>query len=117
MDLIDCSSGGIEPTVRIPSIHPGYQVPFAERIRAETGMATGAVGMIRSPEMAAEIVANERADLVFVGAGGAGRSRLAAAGGGGAGREAGAGAAVSARRRVRKRRLPAYRGRTTGGRT
>ncbi len=67
IDLIDCSSGGIEPTVRIPSIHPGYQVPFAERIRAETGMPTGAVGMIRSPEMAAEIVANGRADLVFIG--------------------------------------------------
>jgi 2,4-dienoyl-CoA reductase-like NADH-dependent reductase (Old Yellow Enzyme family) len=67
VDLIDCSSGGITPTVRIPSIHPGYQVPFAERVRAETGMRTGAVGMIRAPEMAAEIVANERADLVFIG--------------------------------------------------
>jgi 2,4-dienoyl-CoA reductase-like NADH-dependent reductase (Old Yellow Enzyme family) len=67
VDLIDCSSGGIEPTVRIPSVHPGYQVPFAERIRAETGMPTGAVGMIRAPEMAAEIVANGRADLVFIG--------------------------------------------------
>ncbi len=67
VDLIDCSSGGIEPKVRIPSIHPGYQVPFAERIRADTGMPTGAVGMIRAPEMAAEIVANERADMVFIG--------------------------------------------------
>ncbi len=67
VDLIDCSSGGIEPTIRIPSVHPGYQVPFAERIRAETGMPTGAVGMIRAPEMAAEIVANGRADIVFVG--------------------------------------------------
>ncbi len=67
VDLIDCSSGGIEPTVRIPSVHPGYQVPFAERIRAETGMPTGAVGMIRSPEMAAEIVANGRADIAFIG--------------------------------------------------
>ena len=67
VDLIDCSAGGIEPSVKIPSIHPGYQVPFAERIRADTGMPTGAVGMIRSPEMAAEIVANGRADLVFIG--------------------------------------------------
>ncbi len=67
VDLIDCSAGGIDPAVRIPSIHPGYQVPFAERIRAETGMPTGAVGMIRAPEMAAEIVANERADMVFIG--------------------------------------------------
>ncbi len=67
VDLVDCSSGGIEPTIRIPSIHPGYQVPFAERIRAETGMLTGAVGLIRTPEMAAEIVANGRADIVFIG--------------------------------------------------
>ena len=67
IDLIDCSSGGIEPTMRIPSLHPGYQVPFAERIRAATGLMTGAVGLIRSPEMAAEIVANGRADLVFIG--------------------------------------------------
>ena len=42
-------------------------MPFAERIRAETGMLTGAVGLIRSPEMAAEIVANGRADIVFIG--------------------------------------------------
>lgn len=67
VDLIDCSSGGILPTIQIPSVHPGYQVPFAERVRAETGMATGAVGMIRAPDMAAEIVANGRADLVFIG--------------------------------------------------
>ena len=67
VDLIDCSSGGIEPTMRIPSLHPGYQVPFADRIRAATGIKTGAVGLIRAPEMAAEIVANERADLVFIG--------------------------------------------------
>lgn len=66
VDLIDCSAGGILPTVKIPSLHPGYQVPFAERIRAETGIPTGAVGMIRSPELANEIVANNRADLVFL---------------------------------------------------
>ncbi len=67
VDLIDCSSGGIEPTMRIPSLHPGYQVPFAERVRKDSGMMTGAVGLIRTPELAAEIVANERADLVFIG--------------------------------------------------
>ncbi len=66
VDLIDCSSGGILPTVRIPSLHPGYQVPFAEAIRREAGIATGAVGLIRAPEHAAEIVANGRADLVFL---------------------------------------------------
>ena len=66
VDLIDCSTGGIESSIRIPSVHPGYQVPFADRIRRETGMATGAIGMIRTAELAAEIVANGRADLVFV---------------------------------------------------
>ena len=66
VDLVDCSAGGIVPTVKIPSLHPGYQVPFAERIRAETGMPTGAVGLIRSPELANEVVANNRADLVFL---------------------------------------------------
>ena len=66
VDLIDCSAGGITPHVRIPSLHPGYQVPFADRIRNETGMATGAVGMIRTPELATEIIANGRADLVFM---------------------------------------------------
>ena len=66
VDLIDCSAGGIAPHVRIPSIHPGYQVPYAERLRREAGIATGAVGMIRTPELAEEIVANGRADLVFL---------------------------------------------------
>ena len=65
VDLIDCSSGGISPDVRIPS-HPGYQVPFAEAVRRGAGIATGAVGLISEPTHAAEIVANERADLVFV---------------------------------------------------
>jgi 2,4-dienoyl-CoA reductase-like NADH-dependent reductase (Old Yellow Enzyme family) len=66
VDLIDCSSGGIAPQQKIPSLHPGYQTPFAERIRRETGIATGAVGMIREAEHAAEIVANGRADLIFL---------------------------------------------------
>ncbi|HET7879424.1 MAG TPA: NADH:flavin oxidoreductase/NADH oxidase [Acetobacteraceae bacterium] len=65
VDLIDCSSGGISADVRIP-LHPGYQVPFADRIRRDAGIATGAVGLITEPTHAAEIVANERADLVFV---------------------------------------------------
>lgn len=67
VDLIDCSAGGVSPAARIPSVHPGYQVPYADRIRREAGIATGAVGMIRAPEHAAEIIANGRADLVFVG--------------------------------------------------
>ena len=66
VDLIDCSSGGASPAQRIPSLHPGYQVPFAERIRHEAGIATGAVGLIRDPFHAEEILGNGRADLVFL---------------------------------------------------
>jgi 2,4-dienoyl-CoA reductase-like NADH-dependent reductase (Old Yellow Enzyme family) len=66
VDLIDCSSGGISLAQRIPSLHPGYQVPFAEAVKREAGIATGAVGLIRDPAQAAEIVGNGRADLVLV---------------------------------------------------
>jgi 2,4-dienoyl-CoA reductase-like NADH-dependent reductase (Old Yellow Enzyme family) len=66
VDLIDCSGGGIIPEVRIPSLHPGYQVPFAEAVKHGSGLATGAVGLITEPTHAAEIVANGRADLVFL---------------------------------------------------
>ncbi|MCW3477621.1 NADH:flavin oxidoreductase/NADH oxidase [Limobrevibacterium gyesilva] len=67
VDLIDCSSGGVALSgPKIPSIHPGYQVPFADAVRQRAGIATGAVGMITAPEHADEIVANNRADLVFV---------------------------------------------------
>jgi len=66
VDLIDCSSGGIAPQQKIPSLHPGYQTPFAERIRKEAGIATGAVGMITEPTHAAEILANGRADVVVL---------------------------------------------------
>jgi len=67
VDLIDCSSGGVAAVgPHIPSLHPGYQVPFAEAVRRGAGIATGAVGLIAAAEHAAEIVANERADLVFV---------------------------------------------------
>jgi 2,4-dienoyl-CoA reductase-like NADH-dependent reductase (Old Yellow Enzyme family) len=65
VDLIDCSSGGISPDVRIPT-HPGYKVPFADAIKHGANIATGAVGLITEPTHAAEIVANGRADLVFV---------------------------------------------------
>ena len=68
VDLIDCSSGGVALSgPRIPSLHPGYQVPFAEAVKREAGIASGAVGLISAPEHAAEIVANDRADLVFIG--------------------------------------------------
>ncbi len=66
VDLIDCSSGGNDPRQQIP-IHPGYQVPFAAQVRAETGMATGAVGLIHAPDFAESILANGQADLVILG--------------------------------------------------
>jgi 2,4-dienoyl-CoA reductase-like NADH-dependent reductase (Old Yellow Enzyme family) len=65
VDLIDCSSGGSSPHARIP-MGPGYQVPFADRIRREAGIATAAVGMITTPPQANEIIAAGQADLVFL---------------------------------------------------
>ena len=66
VDLIDCSSGGSTPDAPIPT-YPGYQVPFAERIRREAGIATAAVGGITEPSHAEEIIRNGRADLVLLG--------------------------------------------------
>jgi 2,4-dienoyl-CoA reductase-like NADH-dependent reductase (Old Yellow Enzyme family) len=65
VDLIDCSSGGNVPSTKIP-IGPGYQVPFASRIRREAEIATGAVGMITAPEQADQIVRLGQADLVLM---------------------------------------------------
>ena len=65
VDLIDCSSGGLSPRQKI-ALAPGYQVPFAERIRRETGVRTAAVGLITTPRQADEIVRNEQADLVLL---------------------------------------------------
>ena len=65
VDLVDCSSGGLVPGVRIPT-GPGYQVGFAERIRREADIRTGAVGLITSPEQADAIVAEGRADVVLI---------------------------------------------------
>jgi 2,4-dienoyl-CoA reductase-like NADH-dependent reductase (Old Yellow Enzyme family) len=66
VDLIDCSSGGVSGAQVIPSLHAGYQVPFAEAVRQQAGIATGAVGMITEPTHAAEILANGRADVVLL---------------------------------------------------
>nr|WP_294556730.1 NADH:flavin oxidoreductase/NADH oxidase [uncultured Rhodopila sp.] len=66
VDLIDCSSGGVSHEQKIPSLYPGYQVPFADAVRAGAGIATGAVGLITEPTHAAEIVANGRADVVLL---------------------------------------------------
>jgi 2,4-dienoyl-CoA reductase-like NADH-dependent reductase (Old Yellow Enzyme family) len=65
VDLIDCSSGGIAPHIKIP-VGPGYQVPIAERLRRETGILTGAVGLITRPEQAQAIVAAGQADIVLL---------------------------------------------------
>lgn len=65
VDLIDCSSGGLLPHVRIP-VEPGYQVPFAQRIRDEAQIATGAVGLITEPRQAQAIVAAGQADVVLL---------------------------------------------------
>ncbi len=67
VDLIDCSTGGILANGPvIPALYPGYQVPYAEAVRLGADMPTGAVGLISAPEHAEEIVANGRADLVFL---------------------------------------------------
>ncbi|HEY3418127.1 MAG TPA: NADH:flavin oxidoreductase/NADH oxidase [Armatimonadota bacterium] len=65
IDLVDCSSGGAVPGVKIPAA-PGYQVPFAERIRREADLATAAVGLIREPTQADEIIRRGQADLVLL---------------------------------------------------
>ena len=65
VDLIDCSSGGLVQNAKIP-IGPGYQVPFAERIRKEAGILTGAVGMITEASQADTIIRSEQADIVLL---------------------------------------------------
>ncbi|MBT2582221.1 NADPH dehydrogenase NamA [Planococcus sp. ISL-109] len=64
VDLIDVSSGAVVPAP-IP-VFPGYQVPFAEIIKKETPIATGAVGLITEPLHAEEILQNGRADFIFL---------------------------------------------------
>lgn len=66
VDLIDVSSGGIVADETVPST-PGYQVPFAQRIRSEAGVATGAVGLIREARQADAIIRQGQADLVLIG--------------------------------------------------
>lgn len=65
VDLIDCSSGGIAPGIKIPT-GAGYQVPLAERVRHGAEIATAAVGLITDATHADEIVRNGRADMVFL---------------------------------------------------
>ena len=65
VDLIDCSSGGNVPKAIIP-VGPMYQVPFSERIRKETGIRTGAVGMITTAQQAEMIIEREQADVIVM---------------------------------------------------
>jgi 2,4-dienoyl-CoA reductase-like NADH-dependent reductase (Old Yellow Enzyme family) len=65
VDLIDCSSGGLVHHQKI-ILRPGYQVPFAEKIKQQTGILTGAVGLITSAQQAEDILIREQADLIFL---------------------------------------------------
>jgi 2,4-dienoyl-CoA reductase-like NADH-dependent reductase (Old Yellow Enzyme family) len=65
VDLIDCSSGGNSPEQKIPLV-PMYQVPFAEKIKKETTLLTGAVGLITTATEAENILANGQADLIIL---------------------------------------------------
>ncbi len=66
VDLVDSSSGGVVAHQRVPAA-PGFQVPFAERIRRETGVRTGAVGLITEPAQADAILRAGQADVVLLG--------------------------------------------------
>ena len=66
VDLLDCSAGGGHPAAS-PPVGPGYQTPFAEKIRREAGIPTGAVGLITEPVQADHIVRTGQADLVLLG--------------------------------------------------
>lgn len=65
VDLMDVSSGGSAPDARIP-VGPGYQVPFAARVRKEVEIPTAAVGMITEADQADDIISSEQADAVFL---------------------------------------------------
>jgi len=65
VDIVDCSSGGLlSPRI---DLYPGYQITYAEAVKRETGIPSVAVGLISSPDMAEEIIGNQRADMVALG--------------------------------------------------
>jgi 2,4-dienoyl-CoA reductase-like NADH-dependent reductase (Old Yellow Enzyme family) len=66
VDLLDCSSGGVVPGVRVP-VAPGFQVPFADAVKKRVGMRTGAVGLITEPKQAETILQAGSADLILLG--------------------------------------------------
>jgi 2,4-dienoyl-CoA reductase-like NADH-dependent reductase (Old Yellow Enzyme family) len=65
VDLIDCSSGGNISNVKIP-VAPCYQIPFAQRIKKESNILTGGVGLITTSEQAEQIISKEQADIVLL---------------------------------------------------
>ncbi|MGA8265464.1 MAG: hypothetical protein WB779_13560, partial [Ignavibacteriaceae bacterium] len=65
IDLIDCSSGGNVLNAKIP-LKPGYQIPFAQRIKKEANILTGGVGLITTAEQAEQIISEGRADIVLL---------------------------------------------------
>uniref|UniRef100_A0A7C2BZY5 NADH:flavin oxidoreductase/NADH oxidase n=1 Tax=Thermus islandicus TaxID=540988 RepID=A0A7C2BZY5_9DEIN len=66
VDLLDLSSGGVVPGVRVP-VAPGFQVPFADAVRKQVGLRTGAVGLLTTPEQAETVLQAGSADLVLLG--------------------------------------------------
>src|SRR5690606_25807102 len=68
VEVIDVSTGGAVHHQEIP-VEPNYQVPFANRIKQETEVITGAVGLINSGQQAEEILQNQEADFVLIGRG------------------------------------------------
>lgn len=69
VDLIDVSGGGIHPDQQLPQTGPGYQIPYAQQIKAETteDISVGAVGKITEPELADSLIRTEQADLAVIG--------------------------------------------------
>lgn len=65
VDLIDCSSGGNDPRQQIPT-GPLYQVPFAEKVKKESGICTGAVGLITTAQQAEDILQQGQADIIVM---------------------------------------------------
>ncbi|HMA49831.1 MAG TPA: tRNA-dihydrouridine synthase, partial [Magnetospirillaceae bacterium] len=63
VDWIDVSSGGVSPAQKIP-VGPSYQVPFAEKVKTETGLPVVSVGLITDPQQAEDIIAEGKADFV-----------------------------------------------------
>ena len=66
VDLLDCSSGGVVPGVKVP-VAPGFQVPFADAVRKRVGLRTGAVGLLTTPEQMETLLQAGSADLILLG--------------------------------------------------